>query len=228
LADPLVAAPEVICFNEIKAIKICWAADNCADEYLLYRKADAASQSEVLLYRGTLLEYTDTNGINEERYLYSLSKIRGLREFGPSAGVLGVFSDTIQDAVEPNNIQVDASWLEADIKANLYYYKDRNGNVVQDEDWYYVEIPPRRAAYITIIQDGLDAADTFLNLSQQGEVPFRVQNNTLFPIENYANSTQRIHFRLYPSADKFLLDASQAGGTLVGYLLTLKSIADLP
>jgi hypothetical protein len=227
VADPAVSPPVTECFHNEGLVIVSWDRDVNADEYILYRRLDTAFSQDRVVYRGTGLCYYDTDGANEERYLYSLSKTRGLQEFGPSVPSLGVFGNIKQDFYEPNDVKEEAVWLQYDFEANLYYYRDSLGGVIQDIDWYYVDVPPRRIAHIVVTQVYLDEEDTFFYFSQEGETPFQIVNNNDIPVENYTYTTQRYYFKIYPVPSEFLNDISQAGGSIVGYRVSLHMITTL-
>jgi hypothetical protein len=227
LEDPGITEPEAASFERELTVTITWDVDKRCDEYILYRRLDSAFSIDEIVYRGTETEYMDTNGVNEDRYLYSLSKIRGQQEFGPSEPAFGVFSYTIQDFLEPNNSKADAVWLEFEFASNMYYYRNADGDEVLDVDWFYVEVPPRRIATIVVCQTGLTNEDTFFNFSQVGEVPFQVKNNNDIPIENRSTDKDRFYFKLYPVPSEFLNDISEAGGSIVEYTISLIMITSL-
>lgn len=227
LEDPEIIKPHAASFEEELSVIITWDPDNRCDEFILYRRPDSPFSLDEIVYRGTETKYIDTNGINEDRYLYSLSKIRGRREFGPSEPVPGVFSHTVQDSLEPNNTETDAVRLEFEFESNMYYYRNSGGDEVQDVDWFYVEVPPRRIATIVVSQAGLTAGNTFFYFSQIGEVPFQVVNNNNIPIENRSTNTDRFYFKLYPVPAEFLNDITEAGGTIVAYTISLIMITGL-
>jgi len=226
-ADPEVVQPVVQSFMQEQAVVIGWQEDICADIFVLYRRQDMEGAATELLYQGTNLEYTDKNGENEARYLYSLAKTRGSRTFGPSDEVLGVFSSTVRDFSEPNNSKEEAAWLETDLDVNSYYYQDRAGNILEDTDWYYITVPARRAAHLVLSQHGLDAGSTFFHFAREGQIPFQAVNGADIVVENYTHNTQQIYFKVYPVPGKFLNDLSQAGGAVVGYKISLDAINNL-
>jgi len=227
LEDPEITQPRASSFKQEMTVTITWNIDERCDEYILYRRLDSDFSVDEIVYRGTGTEYIDINGINEDRYLYSLSKIRGQKEFGPSEPAFGVFSNTIQDFLEPNNTKDTAVWLEYEFESNMYYYRNSDGEEVQDIDWFYVEVPPRRIATIVVSQSGLSTEDTFFYFSQVGEVPYQVINNNDIPIENRSTNTDRFYFKLYPVSSEFLNDISEAGGSIVDYTISLIMISNL-
>jgi hypothetical protein len=227
LEDPEISEPEAASFEQELTVTITWDNDARSDEYILYRRPDSPFSIDEIVYRGTETVYLDTAGRNEERYLYSLSKIRGRKEFGPSEPAFGVFSHTVRDVLEPNNTEANAVRLEFEFASNMYYYRNSAGGEVQDVDWFYVEVPPRRIATIVVNQAGLTNEDTFFYYSQVGEVPFRVVNNNDIPIENRSTDTDRFYFKLYPVPSEFHSDINEAGGSIVEYTISLIMITGL-
>jgi hypothetical protein len=162
-----------------------------------------------------------------------LSKVRGSRDFGPSEPILGIASATCHDELEPNDSESQATPLLYDRYANLFFYRATPGlypgAVVQDADWYTVEIPPHRIANIRITQAGLAPGSlyTFLNFYQKGMTPQRVVNNDLIQIPNPSNTEKTFAFELFPNPDDFILEATLGGGTLIDYTVSLHSIVNL-
>ena len=232
-SDPVVSAPRVRSFAAERCIEVEWNEDSAADEYLLERAEDTLLNFFTPVYRGLKLTYRDTTCQDQGRYLYRLRKLRGSRDFGPSEPILGIASDTCQDELEPNDGESQATPLAYDRFANLFFYRATPGlypgAVVQDSDWYVVEVPPRRIANIRITQAGLAPGSqyTFLNFYQKGMTPQRVVNNDLIQIPNPAYTQKTYFFKLFPNPDDFILEATLGGGTLIDYSVSLHSIVNL-
>jgi hypothetical protein len=233
LRDPVVSAPRASSLEQEYRIELTWEADEAADEYQLERAEDAAQGSFLPVYRGSATRYLDADCRDQCRYLYRLSKLRGTRSFGPSAPVLGVASATCRDELEPNDSEGQATPLEYDRRANLFYYRATPGLYpgaeLQDDDWYSVLVPPRRKANLLVTQPGLEPGSpyTFLYFYLKGTTPFRVVNNQLIEITNPSYEAKTFLFELFPNPDDFILEPTLGGGMLVDYTLSLYSIMNL-
>ena len=226
--DPFVEGPSVVSFEKERTISVSWKADPGADEYILYKAEDTIIPFYKIIFQGTDLSLIDTDITGEHRYLYTLSKIRGTRLFGPSSPVLGVASSVIQDGLEDNNTKEKAARLVWDLDANLYYYRSNNGDEIEDHDWYSITVPPRRKAMIVVTQNGLGSgADSWMKYYLEGHVPETIVNSNAIPIENYSYELDTFHFLISPNSSEFIGDPSLGGGGLINYRVSLNSIQSL-
>lgn len=225
--DPAVSTPIIQSFIEEEAIHISWEEDAKADQYILYRSRDTRPGELSIIYSGTGFEYLDRDCVPEGRYLYSLSKVRGLKEFELCEPVMGVCGQTIRDFAEPNGRKQEAVLLDSDLEANIFYYRSTTGIILQDDDWYYVNIPPRRVANIVITQVNREGENTHLYFSQEGELAFQIVDGNNIAIENYFYTEQSFYFKISPIAGEFLNDISLAGGAMVGYKISLTMITSI-
>ncbi len=228
LHDPVIEAPEAVSFENEDSINIMWAKDEGADEYLLYRALDTADPVYESIYRGKECTYKDTDVTAGNRYLYTLTKVRGTKLFGPSDAVLGVDSGVVLDSLENNNTKEKASLLEWDLQANLYYYQSYGDEKLVDYDWYCVTVPPRRKALVVITQDNLAAgASSWITYALESMPPFTVINGAGIEISNTAYKEKTFFFRLSPKQADFVNDLTKGGGSFVSYTLSLSQIIGL-
>ncbi len=228
-ADPAAVAPRVASFGTEYAISVSWDADPAAEEYILERATDALSPSWSVVYTGAGTSFDDTERTDQVRYLYRLTLTRGSRVFGPSDAVVGVGSAACKDSLEPNDSQDEATPLEYDRTANLYYYRSYAGETVEDTDWYSVSVPPRRIANVVVTQKGLSggSVSTFMYLYVKGSSPVTVMNNVAIPITNTSYETQEFLIRITPNPDQFIADPTLAGGSFIDYTVSLVSITGI-
>jgi hypothetical protein len=228
-ADPSPTAPCVVSFGTEYSIAVSWPGDNAAEEYILERADDAVNPTWTVAYRGTATSFDDGGRSDQARYLYRLKLARGTKIVGPSASVIGVGSAACRDALESNDLQENATQLDYDRAANLYYYRSYAGDTVEDIDWYSVSIPPRRTANIVVTQQGLGggAVSTFMFLYVKGNAPVTVINNQAVPIANTSYVTQECLIRISPNPDQFIADPTLAGGSFIDYTVSLVSITGL-
>ncbi len=232
LRDPALTPPRVRSLDRELRIEVSWEEDPAAEEYVLERAEDSLLGAYVVVYRGTGTSYTDTDCRDQCRYLFRLSKARGSRLFGPSGAVLGVASETCKDELEPNDTEEQATAL-ADFqrRANLYYFRATPGlypgQVLEDSDWYSLEIPPQWMAYLLITQVGLPSGSeyTYLCFYQKAATPIQVVNNELVAVANPYPEARRVFFKLYLDPADFILEPTLGGGTLVDYTVGLHSLA---
>ena len=180
------SAPLVRSLDRELRIEVSWDVDPAAEEYVLERVEDALVGAFSVVYRGTGTSYADTDCRNQCRYLYRLSKSRGSRLFGPSAAVLGVACDTCKDELEPNDSGPQATALgDFQLRANLFYYRATPalypGQQLQDDDWYWLQVPPQRVANLLITQVGLPPGSehTYVYFYRKATTPVHVVNNQL-------------------------------------------------
>ncbi len=229
LGDPDLVMPAVSSFVTENHIKLSWPADANADQYILQKALDATNPVYSVAYSGTGTQYDDMRCNDQERYLYRLTKTRGDRSFGPWDAVMGVASAVCRDALEPNDIESQATTLTSAFAANLYYYSSeaqQNGAVLvqQDVDWYSVSVPPHRQANIVITQDGLStgSVNTWMYFYQKSFNPVQIVNNQAIVVRNYSDTaTQTFLFKIYPIPSSF---AVNGGGSLITYTVSLNSI----
>lgn len=224
--DPVIIEPRVISFESENTITISWDEDSAADSYILYCAEDATVPDFSVVYQGTDTEFQHENRSTGIRYLYRLSKMRGSKEFGPSESVLGVGSNTIYDAHEPNNSRDDAVFLEYQIDANIYYFRADGGQSISDEDWYFVEIPPQRTANITVDSLGTPnyIASGDVQFYREGYVPQDITVGGTHSIANTGYETAEFRFRITPKPSEFVASPPAGGGTVKYYRLVLSSV----
>lgn len=226
--DPVVELPSVVSFEKEEIIEIRWNADPGAEEYILYRAEDTLTPVYEIVCQGTSLSLTDTDVTDEHRYLYTLGKVRGTELFGPSDPVLGVGSSVIQDNLERNNVKEAAAELVWDLDANLYYYRSNNGEEIEDYDWYFVTVPPRRKAMIIVTQSGMGSgADSWMEYYLEGHVTETIINSNAVSIENYSYDEKNFYFLISPNSSEFIGDPTLGGGGLINYRVSLNSIQSL-
>ncbi len=231
LRDPVASLPRVSSLDQELRIEVSWDQDPAAEEYILEKAEDSLLGAYVVVYRGTGTSYTDTDCRDQCRYLFRLSKARGSRLFGPSGAVLGVASVTCKDALEPNDAEGQAIAL-ADFqrRANLFYFRATPGlypgQVLEDSDWYSLDVPARWTAYLLITQAGLPSGSeyTYLCFYQKAAMPIHVVNNQLIAVANSSPEAQRICFRLFLDPADFILEPTLGGGTQVDYTVGLHSL----
>lgn len=227
LKDPVVDSPVVVPFESESTIRLIWETDPGADEYILSRSADVPIPVYTVIYRGNALTYTDRETADQGRYLYTLTKVRGGKLFGPSDAVLGVVSGTILDSLENNNTKETAVHLEWDLQVNLYYYRSYNGEELIDDDWYSVAVPPRRKAFVIVTQENLTGTDSWLTFYLEGHVPFSVISGDGIAVNNTSYQEQTFFFCVSPRAEKFVNDLTRGGGNFIDYTVSLSQITGL-
>ena len=228
LHDPVIEAPAAVSFENEDSIELAWEKDEGADEYLLYRAPDTAVPVYESIYRGKECTYKDTDVTAGNRYLYTLTKVRGTKLFGPSDAVLGADSGVVLDSLENNNTKEKASLLEWDLQANLYYYQSYGDEKLVDYDWYRVTVPPRRKALVVITQGNLAAgASSWITYALESMPPFTVINGAGIEISNTTYKEKTFFFRLSPKQADFVNDLTKGGGSFVSYSLSLSQITGL-
>lgn len=224
--DPFIASPRSECFLMERCVELSWEEDPAADEYILRRAQDAAQPNYQILYRGGKTSFQDVDLQHEQRYLYTLSKRKGKREFGPSEPSLGVGHDSIGDMWEPNDGKGEAAGLLFQLNANAYFYQDYHDNCLTDVDWYTLSIPPRHVAWVQIdqIRPEVGGENTYLFFQQEGHSRIEFADNDPIEIYNYSMEERSFRFRVSPIPAKCIHELEVAGGTLIEYTVTLATI----
>ena len=215
--DPFQDVARAECFKKVNTIYLSWKEDEGADEFVLMRSDDSATPVFSVVYRGTGTEYTDSFTslmVTNDRFLYRLDKIRGSKLFYGKKYTYAVRSGRLlSDAYENNDTRETATYLEGDCIATMPCYKFRDGTLLSDEDWYYVSVPPRRTAYVTLFEREISekAVTHFRYLIDDSGVDGAISNRTGFSVKNTGYGTQHIRFKIY--ADIVLLWGSSASGS---------------
>ncbi|MBN1697455.1 MAG: hypothetical protein JW881_08070 [Spirochaetales bacterium] len=232
--DPVIVKPFVSSFVDEETIIITWDDDPAADNYILYRSEEVPSENYHVVYRGKKNSYLDRNFIeylsNENAlFHYSLSKVRGTREFGPSEPSLGIFSKMINDPFEPNNDETQAHELStAKIEGNIYFFRDEEQNLLIDEDWFFITLQPRQQAELVLTQKGDTKLQYFqyqvLNSSNN---PTDISHNVRFFVANNSDYLTKIYFKIIPLIKNYMVSGIQTnGGSQRGYYLKITGLWD--
>jgi len=224
IEDPSVTIPQVSSFVESNTIFVNWEQDEGADEFILERARDNPVLHFEPVYRGTGLAFTD-RGLEEGRYIYRLSKRRGVRIFGPSVGALGVSSVVVRDIYQNSTMQQAVRLESMDRIANVYFFRSHCGLEISDTDWYYVDIPAQRQAIITVFdfETPLGSERSHFRYYVHTRMENPVIHNGHFYIENNTLETKRFFFKLFPARQEFV-PTGIPGGNIVQYRVRLLGI----
>jgi len=230
-SDPVADAPLVRSFVRERDIYISWKEDKMADWYILERAEDsAAGLFFTEIYRGKEFSYIDTNAEDEKLYLYRLYKQRGNKSGWVSQAILGVGSLVRMDEHEPNNREENATWIGPMRISNIFYYKARDGQVVSDEDWYYVIVPAYTIATI-VLRDyqvaAVDGTTHFKIIVSRGGPVSQVINNSGIDLVNPDNEEKRIYFKITADESRFVTSPGQSGGGVVQYEIYILQMSRL-
>lgn len=145
--------PQVISFYAVQTIYISWEPDDRTDSYALYRTCDTG---EELVYKGSDIDYTDSDLEPSLMYYYRLALIKNGLEYAKSESVLGVCAAIVVEEPHDTDATTDVSHdvVPLDdtdsLDATMYTYGDTDDTVVAATDRYTVPVPPNSAAVITI------------------------------------------------------------------------------
>jgi hypothetical protein len=230
---PFDEAPVVDSFRSDKTIKISWNADIGADIYKLYRCNDSDSPNAwELIYQGTDFEFVDNTAVFEnfyyKRYVYHLSKIRNgtpyFENFNakPFTETLAVAVPTEKDPNEPNDDYLNATLLNISIKSNIYCFKFTGDRVLEDRDWYKVNVPAGKKAilYIHYITQGTNG---MLKVYEPSQLEAFVDEGVDFDIKNESLEQKFVYFAIMPDRDKFSIGL---GGQMIIYTIYWRAITD--
>lgn len=206
LSDSInIYSPVVDSFCKTGAIYIKWDIDPRADSYNLLRDVSPAGEFNEVVYSGEDLNYTDPDIIYYQFYYYRLELIKN----GISAGIsdeysFGMGADTIKDNNENNNSLETATILNTGNNyENIYYFEDAHGNILQDEDWYYVFIPSLMAILIRIDQfENIESGSDIIYTQLDGE-SYILNEGDEFLLFNSEDQEQEIYFKISINHDSF-------------------------
>jgi len=225
--DPEITKPVAKSFVIENAIKIEWDKDIGADEYILYRDKNPEGSFSDKIYGGTNLSYTDDDVTDGNFYYYKLAKKRGKKEFDKSKYVYGYASNIKNDLFEENNKKKDAKLFEDDVTANIYYYKDNNGNELLDNDWYYVELIGKKMMVVEFefVQNSLNNGD--IKFIQEGYAGISISDFDTVSIRNDSHDKKNIYFQITAEKSQFIGLGNLSGGKLGFYKINFVQIVDL-
>ncbi len=228
--DPFDDVPVTDSLTLEHTVFLSWKEDEGADSFRLMRSNDNTELSFTCIYEGKDTSWIDTNLTNGGRYIYRLDKTRGEKYFTGQKIAFGFSSDCRNDSYECNNTEEEATLLEYDRICNLPCIRYTTGkNEVIDCDWFYVTIPPRRAADIIINQHSLsnssEGTPTQLRIQIAGFESNIVLQQKAYVINNTAYETKNYYFKIYPETTEFF--SQGVGSTLVEYTVSLNQIHNL-
>ena len=187
------------------------------------------------MYQGTETYYNDTSVEDEGLYLYTLSRLRGNKEFGPSDAVLGVGNECVRDSHERNDTKEDAEFFSCDIvslNCNSYYYQQSGGLTrVKDDDWYSCTIAPGHRLTLKVVQLSpvIGSAGSCLRYIREGAGESeQIISDDPFAIDNNQLTEQTFRFKLFPDSAVCIDLDPMAGGTVIEYELVFVSDAPVP
>jgi hypothetical protein len=228
--DPFEDVPLADSLTLEHTVYLSWKEDKGADIFRLMRSNDNTELSFTCIYEGKEKQWKDTNLTNGCRYIYRLDKTRGNQYFQGQTYAYGFSSDCRKDIYECNDTEQEATLLEYDRICNLPCIRYTTGKKeVIDCDWFYVTIPPRRAADIIVNQHSLstnpDGTPTKLRIQIAGFESNIVLQQKAYIINNTSYETKNYYFKIYPETTEFF---SQGNGyAVIEYTVSLNQIHNL-
>lgn len=214
--EPQIEAPVVSSFDSLQGITITWSDDPLADSYILYKKQLPAGPL-LSIYSGTNVGFFDTSVTSRALYQYSLSKVRGTKEFLGKDLVTGAYDDvSLKDPNGNNDTRENAQVFgEYQISDTVVYFWDVGGIILEDRDWYYSDLPARRQMEIQLTYN---SAGFDLTIDTDSSAP--ISNGAKFFIKNGANGTKRVFFSVRANVSVL----SQGATFLKAYALDFVSL----
>lgn len=225
--DPFNDTPIVDSLETENTVYLSWEKDDAADNFCLMRSFDTVPLVWSCIYKGTATNYTDTDFMNNEKYIYRLDKTRGSKYFEGKNYGYGWSSETIRDDCESNDVPGTAVFLEYDRICNLPCVGFITDNKeILDEDWFYVTVPPMRQADIIVGQHNLTnttlGAETNLRIQLLGFESQSVRHQVAFPIQNATYETKKFYFKVFP--ERTSLSSGNSFCTVIEYTVSLNQI----
>lgn len=197
--------PVVESFCKTGAIYVKWDIDPRADSYNLLRDISPAGDFNEVVYSGEDLNYTDSDIIYYQFYYYRLELVKN----GIPAGIsddysFGMGAGTIKDNNEDNNSLETATILTTGNNyENIYYFEDAYGNILQDEDWYYVSVPSLMGILIRIDQFENIESGSDIIYTQLGGESYILNEGDEFLLLNTEDQEREIYFRISINHESF-------------------------
>jgi hypothetical protein len=212
---PIVSKPQVECFKQENLLTVKWNDDDAADEYLLYRDTSPTGLFNNLCYSGKNLSYDDA-GLNPGMpYFYKLAKRREETIFPKSGCTLGVSDVIRRDQYEPNDTHDAATPFIDVLDANIFYYQDNLGDSLEDVDWYYIDLEPRRYVVLKVwFPTGSNIGPNQLYFSEEGGAMLVIDNNFITNgtnLYNYEYVKVRRYFKISVDPTNFISGAARGG-----------------
>jgi hypothetical protein len=141
-----------------------------------------------------------------------------------------VASGIRRDEFSPNSYKHEAAPfpLSGEIMANIYFFRDIYGNTLEDVDWFYTDLPPRRERVYTLSADsrggGLQNNDIFFQQEFGPEMPMLAATGTTVRLRNDTSETRRVYFMIGVNQANFLVGAT--GGRVGHY--NLRFVSEVP
>ena len=190
--DPKDLGLRVDSFSQTETCIVSWDKDECADIYILNRKAKNDSGFKEI-YSGTELEYTDKDLDQKKAYIYRLDKKRGNVIFTGTKYGYGVSATIINDTYENNDKKERATLLDTDCICNTYYCPFDGKYSLIDYDWFYIDLKPHKQAQIVI---ETDSQSTSFYISDEINDPEVVRKDEDYILVNNTDSYQKLYFRV--------------------------------
>ncbi|MCG8573228.1 MAG: hypothetical protein MJB14_24095 [Spirochaetes bacterium] len=220
--EPTDSNLDITNFESEYAITLKWDADPGTDEYILYRDTNPDGVYAEIVYQGTELTYTDTDVEdvnNNVYYYYKLAKKRESKIFEKSSYVVGAASSVRNDQYEFNEVYNKAASFDNKTEANIYYFRDGFGNELVDNDWYSIEIEPKKVVTLEITNlDNLDISnDIFFMVKGEIKIDGPAGGGSFtVTIENAENTKETMYFLIGIDKEDFTGIVGGTGGR-IGY-----------
>ena len=229
-ADPFYEAPCVDSFTLENTIYVSWSADDASDSFILMRAIDAETPVFYEVYSGTDTSYTDTDLSSGYRYLYRLDKTRGNSYFTGTDYGYGVSSSVRRDSYEDNDTHETATELEYECACSIPCVKFYDGTTILDSDWFYVTVPARKKAYVSLEQtsESISKSEaTYFNaLILSSNSDEAVSNiSPVLVLTNTDTESRKLYFKIYPNTSK-VFSSSTAYYSNLQYTITLTEIVN--
>lgn len=208
------------------AIVIEWEKDLGADEYILYKDENPLGSFSNKIYQGQNLQYIDYDVITEIFYYYKLAKRKDNKIFGKSRYSVGVASSTRRDSYELNESRAKSAWIDNKTYANIYFYRDQYGNIIEDIDWFKIAVNPRQ--YVKLVINNMvnyngDELIKVVDLESESDI----DDSTSFNLTNYSYEPQVLFLKVFPDRSDYLEIPSASGGKFISYVINFVEMKDI-
>lgn len=208
------------------AIVIEWEKDEAADEYILYKDEDPFGTFSNKIYQGNDLQYFDRDVVTEIFYYYKLAKRKDNKIFNKSGYSAGVASSTRRDGYEINESRGKSTWLDNKTYANIYFYRDQYGNIIEDVDWFKITVNPKQ--YVKLVINNMVNYNGYellkvVDLESESDV----DDSTSFNLTNGSYVPQTHYLKIFPDRSDYLEIPSASGGKFISYVINFVEIQDI-
>lgn len=204
--DPVPQSPDIASYSRTDGILVRWKSDPLADKYILTRNTENGSDYKVV-YIGEGTSYLDSyaTALPSTMYLYSVAAVRGSKVFPAGDIAYGVYDNqNIKDPIACNDTKENAIIFDYNqINEHLFYYSIDGKSIVNDTDWFAIEVPANKMIYLQINFDKIhdDSRLSYAMAVINNASPIPVKSGDPIQFLNGTNEKQLMYLSVYANTN---------------------------